>query len=640
MFRKFLPVWIMLAMIVLSLIALPFWRRHVIALQDASQLAVARQALQAGKAQSALELISQRRHSLASSAEAWMEVELEACAQTRNLPRLAAIYLEDPAVVSRHEPASLLLVRFLYELRRESQADSLRKSWLSRETSKGAWLAVDVDRLLRDGKREQALQLLRGTAFNNRDDCARLLRLALLSAANPKDALAYLDAACKADPENPDARLFRAEVFEAMGQIVQARVEYLAACNWQPKNPLLFHRLAEFYCRTGNPLLAADAWRLAIKIEPLDVIWLRAWFWSKAAGGIDGAEWMALPQPKGRLQPFFGFLSSLPPEKVWDEAGFRRLVLPAGWSEGQQELFWLRVLQALHDNHLEQAASLLAQHEKVSSSWAPNLEKTLRQLVRRQLPPTVIPADPSVPTGSHPLFALLSRADGTLAEEEKQLLSGREAFAAACLSEGWMAAALFLHEPSANLDLYPDWFTYGLVQSENFIHGPKPALRLLMHHRPTPLLSCLEGELRLATGDLKNAQKALLPLAAQADDYGCRAATLLALERLSAKAPAEAEQLVNANVRLRETATGCEILGRAAAARGDLKAATSIFQPLQKTSPVAKEFLAGQAFAASDFAEAKRLLTELTVLQPDEPRHAANLRVTENADKKAKSGGK
>lgn len=644
MSRKALSIWIVIALVVLLLIALPFWRRYVIASQDASQLASARQALQAGNPQSALEIVARRRHLLAASAEEWMGLELDACVRTRNLPRLAAIYLEDPATVSRHELASLLLVRFLYGLRRESQAEALRKDWLGRESSKGAWLAVDVDRLLLDGKREQAMQLLRGVAFNNRDDCARLLRLALLTVSTPKESLAYLDAACRADPENPDARLFRAEVFEALGRMPQARIDYLAACNWQPNNPLLFHRLAEFYCRSGNPLLAADAWRLALKVEPLEAIWLRAWFWSRIAGGIDTTEWSQLPLPKGRARPFFEFLAGMPADKLWDEEGFRRLVLPAAWSENRQELFWCRLLQALHDNHLDQAASLLDQHDP-AASLAPGLEKTLRWLVHRQLPPASSGASASVPrpTGSHPLYGMLERAAAgaaVLAPEERQLLANREVFAAACLGEGWMAAALFFHDPATRLELYPDWFVYGLAQSENHLHGPKPALTLLQRGKPTPLLACLEGELRLAAGDAAAARQVLAPLAVIADDVGIRAATLLALERLGAKAPAEAERLVNANVRLKETETGREILGQAAAARGDLATATAIFTALQNTSIVAKEFLAGRAFAANDFDQAKRLMMELMAAQPDEPRHAAQLKEIEGAAQKAKAGGK
>jgi Flp pilus assembly protein TadD len=636
MSRKLLPVWIGLALIVLSLAVLPFWRRHVIVRQDARQLAAGRQALQKRQFQTVLEIAAQH-HSLAASAEEWASLETEACVQVRNLTRLAAIYLEDPAAVSRHEEASLLLVRFLYELRRGSQSDALRKSWLGRETRKGAWLAVDADRLIRDGRREEALRLLRETKFNNREDCARLLRLALLSAATPKEAMEYLDAACRADPENPDARLFRAEVLESLGRVSQARVEYLAACNWQPNNPLLFHRLAEFYCRSGNPLMAADAWRQAIRISPQEVFWLRAWFWSRVAGGIEAAEWSRLPLPRGRVQPFFEYLSSLPPSRVWDEEGFSRLVLPAGWSDGRQELFWLRLLQALRDNHLNEAAGLLDRHD-AGISWSPGLEKTLRLLVQRQQAPadrSVCPL-PAVPAGSHPFFRALARAgsgETPLSPEDERLLAGREAFAAACLAEGWMKAAIFLHDPAADLNGLPDWFAYGLAQSTNFLEGPAAALRLLTRRRSTPLLTCLEGELQLATGNVADAIKLLTPLSAGTDDCGVRAASLLALERLGAKAPAEAERLVNANARLRDSETGREILGQAAVARGDLKTAAVIFQSLRDISPVAKEFLAGQAFAAGDFAEAKRLMAELASQQPDEPRHAANFKAVEAVQK-------
>jgi len=610
---------------------LPVWRSYVIRRQDGRLLAAAEQALKTGRTHEAAALAQTRKHRLAATDSAWADLEVAAALQTRDMIRLAGLYLEQPKALRRNEDASLFLLFFFYEAGRTNQAASIRQAWRGREQRAGAWLAADADRLARDGKRDEAIALLKKTVFGTREDCPRLMRLAMLSMATPKVAFGYLDEAAKADPENAEARLFKAQVFETLGDRRQARVEYMAACNWQPQNPFLFHRLAQFYIRGGAVLPAADAWTQALKAGADGEIWLQAWAWSHLAGGIEDATWASFVPPTGAERPAIDMLRALKTGTLWNETAYRRIE-SQGRPLQHQTFYWLSLLQAIHDGQHDRALSIMDQDgiQPRQDSWAPALERHLRILITRRLSAdgTQAGTREDVATGSHPFLAILQQSfDKTqpLSAQQTDLLASRDAFAAACLVEGWMAAALFLTDTTVAAEARPDWLVYGLAQSAAGLRGPKAGLDLLSDAHLTPLLSCLAGSFNLAAGNREAAQRILTPLVAEKDNFGVRAATLLALDALDTNQNDQAVRWVEANPRLAEMDEGKEILARAAIARNDEATATAILKPLAARSILAKTFLAMQAGKAGRLEEAEKLLTELAQAQPDEPRYAREL---------------
>src|SRR5207248_2058510 len=139
------------------------------------------------------------------------------------------------------------------------------------------WFELDVDALLRRGRRAEAAALLNSQSFSGAADCGRLARLAMLNTpANLKAAWDYLDRAFALDPHNPEVRLFRGEILDGVGRHDPAKVEYLAALEADPDNPFIRDQLAEFYRRAGSYDLAMITWASGLtNNSATDLIWLK-----------------------------------------------------------------------------------------------------------------------------------------------------------------------------------------------------------------------------------------------------------------------------------------------------------------------------------------------------------------------------
>lgn len=614
----------------------PAWRRHVSAVQDAESLVHARQAMAEGKAPEALDrVVAHQRLGLPAGPRdgEWLDIEIEACAALKHVYRLAAIHEFAPEVFRRHELASIFVRRMLVERRGFEAGEELRGIWRGRETLHAAWLASDADALAGTGRLPDAIAMLKAARIEGREDASRLMRLALFCRDDVNQALAYLDEAFRAAPDNPEVRSFRGQIFERAGFAAAARAEYAAACAARPDNPLLYHQLADFYRRCGNPQLAAEAWRTAAARAPLpDFVWLQAWFWNRVAQP-SAIDWTATLPQSGGLRGLADFISRIPPGRFWDNEAFLHMPGSATLSKNRPEVFWLGVLQALKDGRAGDAADMIRTGGSASLDLAPDLAQAVLAVQALRVPPKdrTAPLRPfrSGRSDPHPLYVALAAATdpGNTAAPDpalQALIAGREVHAALCLAEGWMEAALTLHDPACDLDALPGWLTYGLAQSLRMTRDSGAALEFVRARRPTPELTTLVGELQLALDQRPAARETLQPVATNASPPGARAAFLLAIEAFERGDPVRAAACVNGNAVLRDTTAGRELLAEIAMRKGDTNGAIAAFRELAAVSPVARERLCEEAFKAGRLEEAGRLAAALAARQPDEPRLLRN----------------
>ncbi len=628
------------------------WHRHVVENQDRDNLATAQKALSEKRYQDALKFATIHRQQGVKTPrdEAWLDLQVEVCSQLRLPIRMAGLYDENADAVMRNEAASLLILRVLQERHRDADIKKVRSYWAGKETQVASWLATDADLLARQGKRKEAVALLLSRKLTGTEDCGRLLRLAILSNESTEQSMKYLDEAFKADPRDPDVRLFRAQVLESRGRPTEARVEYMAACAMQPTNPLLLYQLAEFYQRIGNYTLAADAWKAAVKANPLDFIWLKAWFWSRVTEPVS-VDWKAAPCVDGELKPLNDRLAKLPATTMWDDRILAEVPQSGQYVMSRQEVFWLRLIQSLKDGRDRQAALLLRNNPFFEDSWAPNLESALKQILNARLGGEQKFFD-DIPTikgeNVHTFFQILrdravarTSASGPAsrpAPELAALLESRQAITAAFLAAGWLETALYLNDPRADMTSMPDWLPYGLTQAVNMTRGPKMALEFSRTQRKTPILNLLIGELQLACGDRAAAKETLSPLASAATPAGVRASLLLALDSLDDKHPETAAGFVENNAMLKASVQGKEILARCTLAQNKKDQARKMYQEIRDVSPAAMDFLAEDAFASGNWAEAEKLTRRLAGMYPDEPRYMNNLKAIASARAKATQG--
>ena len=623
------------------------WRGRVVDLQDRAGLARAREAVAQGRPSEALHLVGLHGRTAKPGGPReteWLDVEIAASAAMRRTVRLAALHELKPDAILRNEAASAMVMRVLLQRKDEPGAAAIREAWKGRETRPAVWMAVDADALIQARRPDDAAALLGSRRFEGADDCGRLLRLALLSAAEPAKAYGLLDEAFRADPGNPDVRSFRAQVFDRHGQALAARAEYMAACAAQPDNPFHHHALADFNRRAGNHRLAVQTWEgAAQRTGLLDFMWVQAWFWDRVALG-GAVEWAAKRPASGRLRPLVDYLTSLPPDRLWDDRSWQ--LVPAGATvlHDRQETLWLRVLQALRENREADAAALLRTSRFRGATWAPDFEAALAWLPR--LRGTADGGDPPPPfrprrADAHPLHRALqaATAGGTPAPlpELGPLIGGRAIHASLCLAEGWSGAALLLHDEAVDPASLPDWYAYGMAQAMRITRGAGAALEYAARiPAPGAGLRTLVGELHLERGERDAARAALRPVASDPSPAGVRAAFLLTLDALAGGGgPDAAEKHIAGNPGFAASLEGRELGARVHLARGDTNAAERIFRDLVATSAVAQAHFAQAAFARGDLDEAERMTQRLAEAHPDEPRHAANLRAIGAARAKA-----
>jgi len=614
------------------------WREHVITSQDERSYRLAADLLDQSRPGEALAIIrSFDRSRDDHEHEKWLSLEIQSLVRLKNIHRLLYLYEHYTDIFSRHEEASLLIARALIQLKNMEVYSHLRDQWRSHEQHKELWFVLDADRLILEGKTGEAIEMLNSSSFEGKADCARLTRLALLTA--PEDlngAWKLLEDAKNKDPYNQDVRSFRAQILEGIGKLHLARIEYVAAHIADPDNLILRDQLAEFYRRTGNHALAIQTWKDTLAPPSLAYIWIKTLFWSRVSRPIDYA-WDTGERPSGRMQDLVDFLVDLPEDRFWDDKSFEKIPSSYEYAEARQEIYWLRIIQTLKDGSEFKALELIKKLSNTSNVYDQELCSALESiLVYRRW--GVLLSENTYKVKKHPprhqffdeLKRLSSRDDSSSPTKKipvdlDALMNSHEAFSAAFMAAGWLETSLFLHGTGPVPDDLPDWFAYGITQAYRYNRGNQAAMDFALQQKTSPSLEILIAELLIAQGRAEDAFKRLKPYIKLDSDIGYRAAWIASLSRLDMGDLRGSEDTVMLNPKLSSGTAGKEILAKIALARGDMQRADALYSSLEESSTEAKVYLSKRAYDKKQWKRARQLTTELIHKHPDNLQFAKNL---------------
>src|SRR5205814_949307 len=140
------------------------WRDSVVRRQDAVRYRAACDALTKNKITEAATILRTRvayRRPSAEVVRKWRELDVAVATQLRQLPQMLATYERWPDAISQNENASLLAARAFLQTRQKDRFDALASAWRDRSKQPQLWFALDADALLMDGKKADALVLLK-----------------------------------------------------------------------------------------------------------------------------------------------------------------------------------------------------------------------------------------------------------------------------------------------------------------------------------------------------------------------------------------------------------------------------------------------------------------------------------------------
>lgn len=578
-----------------------------------------------------LSIIRQQRRSSVGAQTAparWLQLEIDAAAQTRDIALLSALYRRHKTAVEANEEASLLTARMLLRMpQREADATALIALWESRTKRPADWFVLRADQLIAQGQRDAALRLLTSRVFEGPADASRWLRIAILVAADdPYKGWLALQRALRADMRNPDVRSFRAQVLEATGRLPHARVEYVTALLAEPSNPALRDQLAEFYRRRGAMDLAVQTWQDGLTEASADWLWVRALFWSRVVGPIP--QILPVKQiPEGTLAPMARWLATLPADRFWDNESFHRLPASSSLARNQQEVLWLRLIQALQRGERTEALALLTASTHREQLWNRELARALTAVLSWQER-----ADPvrvmgtlkgdSTPTPHRYLLDVISAAGSPqgiarLSSAERDLASGPDGPAAVFLAAGWYRTGLALQGGRKVPASAPEWFPWALVQATRQIEGLSAALRLADQMPDRPSIQLLRAEMQIASGSTEQATTQLERLQKTSSPVGLRAAWLLVQLHLEANRLDAAKQVLHQRTDLAQRAEGRALAARIALASGNTPEAARLFATLGDDSLEAEAFRLNQALRAGRKNDALASARKLLLLAPE-----------------------
>ena len=620
------------------------WRANALVRREQMSLAQAESLIREGKGGQALAIAEPFLRKQAGPA--WSRVELAALVGLQDLPRLAGIFDRTPARVIESEEASILVARAFLHARKTAELTRVRDAWRGREQRPESWLALDSDTLLIARKPRDAEKLLRSRSLSGDADATRLVRLALVTATNDMvGAWNLLAQAAALQPRNPDIRSFRAQILETAGKAELARVEYVAALVAAPQNPLLRDQLADFYRRNRSYDLALDTWVEALSLPTLDFVWLKAQFWSRVLRPVDFSR-LGQP-PSGDLEPLARQIAALKPGQFFDPGAFGQLPRAPRYVAQRQEVFWLRVLEALRTRLETQASDLIKFEPANLRSWDPDLAAALCRIVsyrqKQKLNPPGFTFTSSLPeTNCHFLFVTIEAAARkelesgrpvALAPEMSSLLRGPNAFSAALLAAGWREAAIQLRPSPHKADGDPEWLSSAFGQALRLNRSPRATLEFLGSGTLPPATALLRAEVLVEEGRHKEALEYLNPLARLSSPVGFRASYLLALNAAENHQLDEARQCVARQPLLARDDMGKELLASLALMEGKTNDAEQIYRGIVGTSIPAKTWFARQAYAQRRWKEARKLTNELLDLVPDSAQLRENMLAIDRAER-------
>lgn len=508
-----------------------------------------------------------------------------------------------------------------------SEYDQLREQWKNREEFPHQWLFLDAETAVLQGKRNNAIELLKEYPLIGKEETNRLVRLAALHVIeNPEQTWSYLAEASLKDPHNADLHTFKASLLESHHKVEEAEKEYLIAVKKQPNDPYLKEQLGDFYLREAQYIKALEMFSHAMKESPsIGSVWIKAIFWTHVTAK------MALPTgsviiPSDSLQPLVSYLHSLPAETFWDAQKFDDLPGKDHFLSTYQELFWLRLLGALKDNDEALARQILEQDSFKSLSWAPELEISLKALLdyRFAAGNSFVDVNISEKASQIDIETNLSDEEKFLAllsfsipSELREQLLAPEAVALPFLAFGWNEAALQLHTPSKISSQSPEWVICCFTEALAANRGKEAAIAFAVNHPPFPRKTLSVARLMLSSGDKQGAFELLNLIYQDKNSVSSEATLLITPIFLANNDPKAAKAAILNQPSLVDKIEARELLARAFFLDGDGETAYRLYLSLEPHSSEAKSFLARKAFSDGDWQRARQLTKELLEIYPN-----------------------
>jgi len=545
------------------------------------------------------------------------------------------------------EAADLILAREAVLTRDFEYYQKIHSKWRERSAQHGQWVLLEADELLALKQPDDALRLLQEARLSGQEEAQRNARLALLEAREPWKAISTVDEGLKADPKNADLLSFRAQIEEAAGRDSDARLDYVAAVLSERRNPLHREILANFYLRHGNLQGAAETWRDAAEDTGLGVYALKSWFWARMAG-VHLAQ--ALPpsrQPGWR--ELISALSATPDDMFWS-SDLDLVLSRVSAGVHRPEIVWLRVLESIRSQPIKSArAQIEIGFPRAAENLKPDLAlKLLAGLAAREgQDPHMVFAGRDMlpqPRNAHPFDQAFNNWVKRVGTDDERghfeaWLAQPAATVATLLAVGWSGAALTVGQaeklvpgPDA-----PDWFDAAYASALLIRDGKAPAQTWLESLPSRSKAAELQlGEILLTSGKVDKGLATLRQLAVPGSPVSSRASWTLALAELDGGNAAAARQVTVANPSFSDSVQGKEILARIALAEGSRAETIRIYKELGDQSADAMIFLSKEAFAAGDFAQARKWTSILAQQFPEQPRFRLNLLQIDQAEKRSK----
>lgn len=389
-----------------------------------------------------------------SERERCQELIVSASEACNDLASLVELYDRNPELFAKNEPAALAIGRTQIETEHLDSFGGLRRAWEKRETSAHAWLALDCDAMIKQGRSGDALELLNKSRFSGADDAGRLARVAFLRAEKAPDEAENLAARAAAlNPAIADTHMLRAAVLEEHGKFQEAHAVLANALQAIPADPILRDRLAGFYCRMGRFPAALEVLQQGLRPPSTDFVWSRCLFLSRVVSDA-AVDWKSLEPPPGELRPLIDFLMVFEPGRFWNGARFNAVEKRHPALTARQEVHWLRTLESLRTGNETEARWLLSFERSARESWHPPLGAALLRIVQyRQTeffgPFQTEAKGKTAPSAAlHPFFAELeqyARNNGAgMPDSLARFLKSDSIFAAVCFAAGWKRAGTCL----------------------------------------------------------------------------------------------------------------------------------------------------------------------------------------------------
>jgi hypothetical protein len=213
-----------------------------------------------------------------------------------------------------------------------------------------------------------------------------------------------------------------------------------------PRDPFIRDALAERLRRDGRIAEAVRVWSEGLAAPSMGFLWTKTLFWSRVAVPAP-VDWQSLVPPQDNLRPLVQSMRTLPASCFWDERAFAPVCETRPDLVSRQEVFWLRLLEALRVNNTGEALSLLNLNRFGRQSWHARLEVALLSLLTYRRLGFVDPALLRLCEGggskSHAFFDSLEAwaAGKTVSAEFVRVVQSDTAFAAALKAAGWTEAA-------------------------------------------------------------------------------------------------------------------------------------------------------------------------------------------------------